>query len=86
MACEVVGRHIVDSTSGEIGFTVVRFGLVEAVPVLELARHLEPAALELLAGLRALIVNGPRHAGTSTLVRRLQAGRNLDDVGLRELA
>jgi len=56
----------------------------------ELDRRLRPVALDLLGGFRALVVNGPRQAGKSTLVRQLQAGRgsvvNLDDGSLRDLA
>lgn len=50
---------------------------------MELARHLLPIATELLSGFRALVVNGPRQAGKSTLVRQVQAERGavftLDD-------
>ena len=56
----------------------------------ELARRLQPVALELLQGFRALVVNGPRQAGKSTLVRHVQAGRgpvvSLDDASYRDLA
>lgn len=50
---------------------------------MEIPRHATPVAAELLEGFRALVVNGPRQAGKSTLVRQLQEGRgqvvNLDD-------
>lgn len=53
-------------------------------------RHLHPVAAELLGGFRALVVNGPRQAGKSTLVRHLQEGRglvaNLDDPSLLDVA
>jgi uncharacterized protein len=53
-------------------------------------RRLEPVALELLGGFRALVVNGPRQAGKSTLVRRIQGGRgpvmNLDDPSVLDAA
>lgn len=57
----------------------------------DVQRRLLPVADELLDGFRALVVNGPRQAGKSTLVRHLQAGRdrsvlNLDDATLRDLA
>lgn len=56
----------------------------------ELVRHLQPVAAELLDGFRALVVNGPRQAGKSTLVRHLQQGRgvvaNLDDPALLDVA
>lgn len=56
----------------------------------EVDRRLQPIALELLEGFRALVVNGPRQAGKSTLVRHVQKGRgtvaNLDDASLRDLA
>ncbi len=56
----------------------------------ELERRLLPIAVELLGGFRALVVNGPRQAGKSTLVRHVQRGRgsvaNLDDASLRDLA
>jgi uncharacterized protein len=58
--------------------------------MVEVSRSLAPTALELLAGFRALVVNGPRQAGKSTLVRHIQHGRgpvvNLDDASLRDLA
>ena len=45
-----------------------------------------PVAEELSSGFRALVVNGPRQAGKSTLVRHVQRTRgpivNLDDVSL----
>lgn len=57
---------------------------------MELARRMTPIALEVLGGLRALVVNGPRQAGKSTLVRHVQSGRgpvaNLDEAALRASA
>lgn len=51
---------------------------------------MEPVAAELLEGFRALVVNGPRQSGKSTLVRHLQRGRggvfNLDEPALLDLA
>ena len=56
----------------------------------ELDRRLQPVALDLLEGFRALVVNGPRQAGKSTLVRQLQVDRgavvNMDDGSFRDLA
>ncbi|MGQ0624618.1 MAG: ATP-binding protein [Sporichthyaceae bacterium] len=56
----------------------------------ELVRRAQPVAAELLTGFRALVVNGPRQAGKSTLVRHLQVGRgdvaNLDEPSLLDLA
>ncbi len=53
-------------------------------------RRLQPVALELLGSFRALVINGPRQAGKSTLVRHVQLDRgvvaNLDDASLRDLA
>lgn len=50
---------------------------------MDLGRHLLPQATEMLLGFRAIVVNGPRQSGKSTLVRQLQNGRgpvvNLDD-------
>lgn len=57
---------------------------------MEVERRLSPIALELLDGLRAVVVNGPRQAGKSTLVRHVQRGRgpvvNLDEVPVRDAA
>lgn len=56
----------------------------------DLPRHVEPVARELLGGFRALVVNGPRQSGKSTLVRHVQANRgpvvNLDDPTLLDAA
>ncbi|MGF1666349.1 MAG: ATP-binding protein [Acidimicrobiia bacterium] len=56
----------------------------------EVGRRAEKIAIELLAGFRALVVNGPRQAGKSTLVQRIQSGRgdvfNLDDAALLDRA
>lgn len=56
---------------------------------MELGRHQLPIASELLSGFRALVVNGPRQAGKSTLVRQLQTGRGpvftLDDPTVLDL-
>lgn len=50
---------------------------------MEVHRHLLAPARETLLGFRAIVVNGPRQSGKSTLVRQLQADRgpvvNLDD-------
>jgi uncharacterized protein len=59
--------------------------------VTERARRLQPIAAELLGGFRALVINGPRQAGKSTLLRQIQSERpapvvNLDDASLRQLA
>ena len=52
----------------------------------DIERRLTPIAEELLTGFRALVVNGPRQAGKSTLVRHVQRMRgpiaNLDDPSL----
>ena len=57
---------------------------------MEHLRRLEPVARELLEGFRALVVNGPRQAGKSTLVRRIQVNRgpvmNLDDPAVLDVA
>lgn len=56
----------------------------------ELARRMLPVARELVTGFRALVVNGPRQAGKSTLVRHLQEQRgrlvSLDDPSWLSLA
>lgn len=50
---------------------------------MDLSRRLLPQATEMLLGFRAVVVNGPRQSGKSTLVRQLQTDRgpvvNLDD-------
>lgn len=52
---------------------------------MEVARHLTAPTEELLDGFRAVVVNGPRQAGKSTLVRQVQQGRGpvvtLDEPG-----
>ncbi len=55
----------------------------------ELGRHVHDVAAELLTGFRALVVNGPRQSGKSTLVRQLLDGRpvvNLDDATTLDVA
>jgi hypothetical protein len=51
----------------------------------EIARRATATTLELLDGFRAVVLNGPRQAGKSTLVRQVQQGRggvvSLDDLG-----
>lgn len=54
---------------------------------MERARRATPIASELLDGFRALVVNGPRQSGKSTLLRQLQSDRgglvaNLDDPAM----
>lgn len=57
---------------------------------MELARHLTVPTEELLAGFRAVVINGPRQSGKSTLVRQVQLGRGpvitLDDPGAWQAA
>ncbi len=56
----------------------------------DLDRRTTPVTIELLEGFRTAVVNGPRQAGKSTLVRQVQAGRgpvvNLDDPSLLDAA
>jgi uncharacterized protein len=56
----------------------------------DVARRSSAIATELLEGFRALVVNGPRQAGKSTVVRQIQEHRgpvaNLDDPALLDLA
>lgn len=56
----------------------------------ELPRHAHSLATELLRGFRGLVVNGPRQAGKSTLLRHVQEPRgpvlNLDDPALLDVA
>jgi uncharacterized protein len=57
---------------------------------MELQRRMLAVTTDLLAGFRAVVVNGPRQAGKSTLVRQLQRPRglvfNLDDPLVLEIA
>ena len=57
---------------------------------MEIERRLRSQAEELLSGFRALVVNGPRQAGKTTLVRQLQHARgpvvNLDDPAVLAVA
>jgi len=57
---------------------------------MEIERRLRSQADELLEGFRALVVNGPRQAGKTTLVRQLQHGRgpvvSLDDPAVLAVA
>lgn len=56
----------------------------------DLARRATPLARELLDGVRAVVISGPRQAGKSTLARHVQVGRGelitLDDPVQLELA
>lgn len=56
----------------------------------DLDRRTTPITIELLGGFRAALVNGPRQAGKSTVVRQVQTGRgpvvNLDDPSLLDAA
>jgi uncharacterized protein len=55
-----------------------------------IARHLAGPTEELLTGFRAVVINGPRQAGKSTLVRQVQRGRGpvvtLDEPGALDAA
>ena len=55
---------------------------------MEFERHVTGPTEELLSGFRAVVINGPRQAGKSTLVRQVQRDRGpvitLDDPGARE--
>ena len=57
---------------------------------MDIARHLMQPTEELLAGFRAVVVNGPRQSGKSTLVQQVQQGRGavvtLDEPGAMEAA
>ena len=57
---------------------------------MDIARHLTQPTEELLAGFRAVVVNGPRQSGKSTLVQQVQQGRGavvtLDEPGAMEAA
>ncbi|MGD9997095.1 MAG: ATP-binding protein [Ilumatobacteraceae bacterium] len=57
---------------------------------MEIARHLRGPTQELLAGFRAVVINGPRQAGKSTLVRQVQQQRGpvvtLDEPGALDAA
>jgi predicted AAA+ superfamily ATPase len=57
---------------------------------MEVARHLTDPTTELLAGFRAVVINGPRQSGKSTLVRQVQRGRGpvvtLDEPGAMDAA
>lgn len=56
----------------------------------EIVRHLTVSTEELLEGFRAIVINGPRQAGKSTLVQQVQRGRGpvvtLDEPGALEAA
>ena len=57
---------------------------------MEIERHVTHPTEELLSGFRAIVVNGPRQAGKSTLVRQVQRARGpvitLDDPGTLDAA
>ena len=57
---------------------------------MEFERRVTQPTEELLAGFRAVVINGPRQAGKSTLVRQVQRNRGpvitLDDPGTRDAA
>jgi predicted AAA+ superfamily ATPase len=57
---------------------------------MDIPRRLTGPTEELLAGFRAVVVNGPRQSGKSTLVRQVQDGRGpvitLDEPGAMEAA
>lgn len=57
---------------------------------MEIERRLLHPTIDLLGGFRALVVNGPRQPGKSTLVRQVQRDRgpvvNLDDPALLRAA
>lgn len=57
---------------------------------MEIERRLLHPTVDLLGGFRALVVNGPRQSGKSTLVRQVQSDRgqvvNLDDPALLRAA
>jgi predicted AAA+ superfamily ATPase len=57
---------------------------------MEIRRRLLEPGLELLGGFRALVVNGPRQSGKSTLVRQIQSSRGsvvtLDDPAMLRAA